>query len=53
MADISKELNTIRKGRFGIDIRQAIADAIIKINKEIEGADEDARYFARTRYYRK
>lgn len=33
MADISTELETIAHGRFGIDIRGAIHDAIDKINK--------------------
>lgn len=31
MADISNELRTIEKGRYGIDIRMAIHDALEKI----------------------
>ena len=43
MADISKELNTIRKNRYGHDIRHAIADGLEKLNNAIETV-----YFAYT-----
>lgn len=36
MAEIANELNTIRNGRYGIDIRDAIHDAIDKINTQVD-----------------
>lgn len=41
MANISRELEKIRNGRYGIDIRQAIHDALKKINDEKEGGDKN------------
>ncbi len=48
MADIVSELNAIDNGQYGIDIRDAIHDAIDKINTQIdaqnagEGGEESA-----------
>lgn len=48
MAEIVNELNAIENGQYGIDIRDAIHDAIDKINAQIdaqnagEGGEEDA-----------
>jgi hypothetical protein len=41
MADISNELRTIEKGRYGIDIRMAIHDALEKIADEENGEDTE------------
>ena len=39
MADLTIELNTIQNGRYGIDIRDAIHDAIDKINTQVDEQD--------------
>lgn len=40
MADISTELEAIRTQRFGIEIREQIRDALMKINAELEAKKE-------------
>ena len=42
MANIIDELNIIRQGRYGRDIREAIAEALRKINEEVSGSTDSS-----------